>query len=325
MWSLTDAPSGGTIDAAMGTYHAGGTPGVSDTVHVQDDLGNSAEVSVSVGTGITINPSSPDAGAPWHHRLRRERRQRARLLVGHGLRRRPAGRSSRERARTPRARSGNVTDHVKVTDSLGNTKTIAVTVGPQVSMSPLGPSIPPRGSISFGATGGSGGYGWSLAPGPSGGTINAGSGLYVAGTTGSVTDTVKVLDSNGNSVTTGVTVGPGVTVAPAAATVAPRQSKSFVASGGSGGVYTWTFVQNASNGSLDAERRLHRGHDGQRHGQDSGEGFARQHRERHDHGRRGHHVPARQPVDPAARPDHLHALRRRGRTVQLRGDREQLG
>ena len=55
-WSLTTSPSGGTIDGASGAYVAGATGNTIDTVRVQDSLGNSSSVQVSVGPGLTITP-----------------------------------------------------------------------------------------------------------------------------------------------------------------------------------------------------------------------------------------------------------------------------
>jgi hypothetical protein len=57
-----------------------------------------------------------------------------------------------------------------------------------------------------GASGGSPPYTFSLATNGSGGTINASSGVYTAGTTAGVTDTVRVTDAAGNASNATVTV-----------------------------------------------------------------------------------------------------------------------
>ncbi len=76
-----------------------------------------------------------------------------------------------------------------------------------LAVSPAAPSTPPRGTLSFTASGGSGtGYAWSLATNASGGSIGAATGAYTAGATGGVTDVVRVVDSLGNSATASVTV-----------------------------------------------------------------------------------------------------------------------
>jgi hypothetical protein len=103
--------------------------------------------------------------------------------------------------------TGSASDIVKVTDSGGNSATQTLAITAAVSISPASASAAPGGSLSFSATGGSGsGYAWALVTNASGGTINAASGAYAAGQTGSVTDVVKVMDSLGNVATANVSV-----------------------------------------------------------------------------------------------------------------------
>ncbi|HEX7604740.1 MAG TPA: MYXO-CTERM sorting domain-containing protein, partial [Polyangiaceae bacterium] len=114
------------------------------------------------------------------------------------------------------------------------------------------PSTPPRGTIAFVVAGGSGaGYAWSLATNASGGSIDAATGAYVAGTTGNVTDVVHVVDSLANEATVNVGVGPGVTVTPRTASVAPNEPIAFAVSGGSGKGYAWSLAASASGASID--------------------------------------------------------------------------
>jgi uncharacterized protein (TIGR03382 family) len=96
---------------------------------------------------------------------------------------------------------------------------------------------PPTATVAAGATqaftasGGSGaGYGWSLAANPSGGSIDA-SGLYMAGGTGGVIDTVTVTDSEGHTATRDVTV----TAAPQDAPADPAAGNQGCGSTGSDG------------------------------------------------------------------------------------------
>ncbi len=118
------------------------------------------------------------------------------------------------------------------------------------------PQVPPRGSMAFAASGGSGeGYAWSLAANPSGGSISA-AGVYTAGPTGSgvsgvVIDVVHVSDSLGNTATRDVQVTQGVTISPASASAAPNATLHFTAYGGSGVGFTWSLATNASGGSID--------------------------------------------------------------------------
>ena len=80
----------------------------------------------------------------------------------------------------------------------------------------------------------------------SGGTIDASTGAYVAGSAGSKTDIVRVADSAGNIALALVTVTAGVSISPSAATVHPMNSKTFTASGGSGGGWAWSLAQIGS-------------------------------------------------------------------------------
>jgi predicted secreted protein len=112
-------------------------------------------------------------------------------------------------------------------------------------------SLPPRGRQTFTAAGGSrSGIAWSLATNASGGSIQPGTGAYVAGPTGSVTDVVRARDSLGNDATLEVTVTPGLSVVQAAASSPPRGGLVFVAVGGSGTGLAWSLVTNASGGSI---------------------------------------------------------------------------
>jgi uncharacterized protein (TIGR03382 family) len=68
-------------------------------------------------------------------------------------------------------------------------------------------TVAPRGSLALSAGGGSrSGYTWSIATNASGGTINATTGAYIAGPTGSVTDVIKLSDSLGDTATTNISV-----------------------------------------------------------------------------------------------------------------------
>ncbi len=121
-----------------------------------------------------------------------------------------------------------------------------------LAITPASPLVPPRGSVAFTASGGSGaGFTWSLTTNASAGSIT-GAGVYTAGQTGSVTDVVQVTDSLGKTATRSVTVTAGVSISPAAASTAPKGSFTFAASGGSGAGFTWSLATNASGGSITA-------------------------------------------------------------------------
>jgi N-acetylneuraminic acid mutarotase len=121
---------------------------------------------------------------------------------------------------------------------------------PPVVISPASASVPPRGSTTLTASGGSGtAFAWTLATNASGGEIDA-NGIYTAGPTGGVTDVVQVVDSIGTVGQASVAVGPGVGVTPATVTMVVGGTKAFTASGGQP-PYLWSFAQNASRGSID--------------------------------------------------------------------------
>lgn len=71
---------------------------------------------------------------------------------------------------------------------------------------PMANSVPTGNTIQFAAYGGYGTYTYSISVNNSGGSINATSGLYTAGPSTSVTDTVKVVDQFGNIATAAVQV-----------------------------------------------------------------------------------------------------------------------
>lgn len=148
--------------------------------------------------------------------------------------------------------TGGAIDVVKVVDAAATSATASVTVTAGVSIAPPSATVPPRGSRSFAASGGSGtGYAWSLQTSASGGLVDAGTGAYTAGSTGSVTDVLRVVDSLGNQATASATVTAGVSISPPAATVAPQGTQALTASGGSGTGYAWSLSANASGGSID--------------------------------------------------------------------------
>ncbi len=122
---------------------------------------------------------------------------------------------------------------------------------PKLVLSPASTSVAPQGSKAFSASGGTGGYVYSLQTNASGGTINALTGAYTAGPTGNVTDVVQVTDSTNETKTANVTVGPGVSISPASPTVPTAGSVGFTATGGSGTGYAWVLATNNSGGSID--------------------------------------------------------------------------
>jgi predicted secreted protein len=124
-----------------------------------------------------------------------------------------------------------------------------------LAISPPSVTLAPSAMQTFTASGGSGtGYTWALSTNNSGGAITA-AGVYTAGTTGGVTDVVKVTDSASATATATVTVSMATTalaVSPSSVTLATGATQTFTASGGSGTGYTWALATNNSGGTITA-------------------------------------------------------------------------
>ena len=206
VWSLAVNNSGGLIDPSTGSYLAGPTGKVSDTVKVVDSLGNEATTSAMVGPGITFTPpgpTTPPMGAIDFTATGGSGSGYLWALTKNNS----GGTINATTGKYVAGSAGNVTDTMKVTDSLGNMASTVIVVGAKVGITPPSATTAPLGKLSFTATGGSGsGYDWSLLTNNSGGSIEASTGKYTAGPTGSVSDTLKVVDSLGNSATATVSV-----------------------------------------------------------------------------------------------------------------------
>jgi uncharacterized repeat protein (TIGR01451 family) len=248
--------SGATIDASTGRYVAGATAAVTDTVTVTDSLGNTATATITVGAGLTLSAAaatSPPRGT-------------VALTASGGsgtftFTVRSNGSGASVVSTTGVYTAGptpNTTDLVEVTDDLGNSAIVPISVGPGVSLTPASPVIAPAGALAFTAVGGSGsGYTFALTTNGSGGTIDAQTGAYVAGTTDDVTDVVEVTDSLGNSASVGVAIGDGVSLNPPTSIAAPRGPVQLTAAGGSGTGYVFTLTTNASGGTIDPATGLY--------------------------------------------------------------------
>ncbi len=146
----------------------------------------------------------------------------------------------------------SVDDVLSVTDAEGKRARATVHVGAGVSIAPASPpTVSPRGSLDFVASGGSGeGYAFSMTVNRSGGSVSA-SGQYTAGPASSVQDTLTVTDSLGNLRAVVVHVGAGVSITPGTPSVVPRASIAFAAIGGSGQGYAWSMLAAPSGGRID--------------------------------------------------------------------------
>ena len=102
---------------------------------------------------------------------------------------------------------GSVTDTVRVTDSVGNTADATITVNPPLSISPTNTAVVVRSNFAFKVLNGVPGYTFSILVDNSGGaSVDTLKGVYTAGTTSGVKDTVRVTDADGNTADATVTV-----------------------------------------------------------------------------------------------------------------------
>ncbi|MES1205573.1 MAG: Ig-like domain-containing protein, partial [Pseudomonadota bacterium] len=249
-FSIMTNRSGATITPSTGVYHAGGTPNVNDVIVVTDSLGATATATVMVGSGVSLDPpttTAPPKGAVVFT---------ATGGVGSGyvfsVTSNLSGGSIDAAGRYRAGPVGNVTDVVSASDALGNQAMATIQVSAPVTLSSTATTSPPRGTLTFTASGGSGtGVVFALSASASGGSINASTGVYTAGATPLVTDVVTATDSLGNVASATVQVGPGVSLTPNAPAAAPQGAIHFVASGGSGLGYSFAIVTNGSGGTID--------------------------------------------------------------------------
>ncbi|MBX3218473.1 MAG: SBBP repeat-containing protein [Labilithrix sp.] len=250
-FSLISNASGGLVTSA-GTYTAGPKGGVVDVVRLSDAAGNGVSATIVVGPSIAIAPARP--AAPPNGALAFSATGGSGSGYTWAITKNGSNGTIGASTGSYTAGSGSSTvDTVQVTDSLGNRASVNVSVGGGLAITPADPVTTTRGAIAFTAVGGSGAYTWSLTSTPSGGTIDAASGAYVAGTTGNSIDTVRVQDSVGNGSSVQVGVGPALTITPAGAEVVAGGTVTFGAAGGSGEGYAFTLATSTSGAELGAD------------------------------------------------------------------------
>jgi hypothetical protein len=229
------------------TYFAGINGNTVDVVRVADRTGGTTFARVDIGPGVTIAPAAPGpipprsslhftatggsgGGYVW-------------TLVTSSLS------TIDGNGNYTAGPFGESVDTVRATDSLGNLALVNVPLN-VVRVDPSDPKTPPRGTVTFGVVGGAPPYSWSVHA-ESGGTIDASSGLYVAGDKGSTTDVITALDSLGNQAQSLALVGPPITITPERAAVGMGTSLPFAVAGGSG-QYTLSIDPNESGSTITA-------------------------------------------------------------------------
>src|SRR5581483_4881616 len=102
---------------------------------------------------------------------------------------------------------------VTVTDAVGNTTSaVNIFVNPLPAISPSGYTMAVNPDMkNFSPVGGTGPYTFSVIAGT--GTVNANTGAYTAPVS-PTTDTLKMVDADGNSVTVSIQVNPALSLAP---------------------------------------------------------------------------------------------------------------
>jgi hypothetical protein len=157
-----------------------------------------------------------------------------------------------------------VVDTVEVTDSIGNTAEATVAVADPLTVTPATVQVIIGQEQAFAYTGGVGAVTWTVSGNNSGGSIDPESGVYTAGATPDVTDTITATDAEQNVATASVSVfsvaegaSNSVAVLPSSASVRPNASQEFTTTGFVGAV-TWSAQAGGVGGTITPRRGLHR-------------------------------------------------------------------
>jgi hypothetical protein len=249
-WTTTASPSGGSIGPGTGIYVAGATGNQIDIIQARDSLGNLAATTVNVTPQPTILPATvslPPRGTQTFTFT-----GGSGVLARWDLSSKPSGGTINPSTGAYQAgNTGNVTDTVLVTDSLGNTASRSVAVTAPPAIAPGTASTYPKGAVALTASGGSGtGYTWQVTVDSSGGAAVVGTGAtaatYTAGASGPANDVVSLTDGLGNVTTRTISVTASLAISPASWSLAPSATKAFTASGGSGTGFTWSIPVKGS-------------------------------------------------------------------------------
>lgn len=233
-WSIVENESGGTIDSATGAYQAGVGTHCADLVRAQDSLGNTAEVSVSVGDGVAIAPRNAwtfPGGSIAFEGFGGTNTFTWSLLSA------PSGGTIEPTTGVYRAGpNGGVQDEVTAVDALGNRSIAVIDVGAALSLSPPSTSVETGTKVALSVAGGSGRYVWLVIESNLSGATITPELVYTAGSKAG-RDTIAITDSVGATARAVVDVREP-SRAPPAATPASSGAGTpplSLAGGGSGG------------------------------------------------------------------------------------------
>lgn len=234
----------GTIGSSSGLFTAPGAPG-SIVVGFIDQAGKTASTTITVVGPLNIVP-------PVTNVLAANTRQFAGAggktpytyaVVSGG------GSVNSSGLYTAPGTAGTAT--VRITDALGQTANATVTIDPPLSLSPATISIAINDTQQFTATGGLGGYTYSVVSG--GGSIDPSTGLYTAPASAS-TVVVRVTDSGANTANATVNVVGPLSISPSSFTLAAGNTRSFT---GVGGQPPYTYSVNSGIGSVNSATGLY--------------------------------------------------------------------
>ncbi|MFO0751118.1 MAG: EGF domain-containing protein [Myxococcota bacterium] len=218
------APSDGSLvgAGATATYTAPAAPGGA-TVRVTDSFGMSADALVTVGPALAIDP--PAVTLP----VRGTRQFTTSGGVAPVTLSIAAGGGSLQ-AGLFTAPSTAQTVVVRATDARGNLADATVTVVPPLALSPTDVLLAVGNSQTFVASGGAGGYSFSVI---GDGSVDA-VGVYTAAAAPGGA-TVRVSDAIGGHADASVTVVPALLIDPPSVTIAVGKTAVFTSTGGVGG------------------------------------------------------------------------------------------
>ena len=230
----------GTIDSSSGSYTAPVGAGT-DIVTVTDSFGNAVSTTVTVVTGLGINPAGVTIVASSTYTfagINGATPYTYSVLSGGGSINASTG------LYTAPGTSGTAV--IRVTDSTSATATANVTITPVLQISPTTKTLAVNNSFTFTSSGGLTPYTYSIFSGL--GSVNASSGAFAAGAT-SGTTVVRVTDANSNTSNATVTVNAALAISPSTATITTVDTRTFSASGG---VSPYTYSVYNGDGSINS-------------------------------------------------------------------------